>query len=158
MIYRHVFIVRSVIDTIRKEVRQTPYGKETGGPLVGYISTDSALVVTHAAGPGPKAKLDYASVTIDGQHAQDYCSRINRESKGLFDYVGDWHRHPGWSLRASDDDARAMRTIAAWEYCPVKYPISLVYRSFREKYVVYVLNARGQLQYVPTTEIDKVPE
>lgn len=157
MIYRHVFIVRGVTDTIRQEVRQAPFGKETGGPLVGYISTDGALVVTHAAGPGPKAKLNHWSVTIDGRHAQDFCSRINRESRGRYDYVGDWHRHPGWSLHTSDDDVRAMRTIAAWEHCPVKHPISLIYRSFREKYVVYVLNSHGQLQYVPASEIDKVP-
>ncbi len=150
MIYRHVFVVRPVLETIRDEARRARY-RETGGPLVGYISEDRALVVTHASGPGPRAQLRFSSVLIDGVHAQTFCDAVHRESQGRLDYVGDWHRHPGWSLRPSDLDATAMRKIAAFEYCPVRNPISLIYRSLHEAFIVYTLNHEGELAVIPSS-------
>jgi integrative and conjugative element protein (TIGR02256 family) len=156
MIYRHVFIVESVLATIRREVRRARL-TETGGPLVGYVSDDQALVVTHAAGPGPRAKLRPFSVLIDGRHAQQFCDRMSRRTEGRIDYVGDWHRHLGWSLKASSDDLRAMRKVAAFEYCPITNPASLIYRSLPEGYNIYVLNERNLLEAFPLSLLRSVP-
>jgi integrative and conjugative element protein (TIGR02256 family) len=156
MIYRHVFIVQSVLTTIRREVRRARF-TETGGPMVGYVSEDRALVVTHAAGPGPRAKLSTFSVLIDGSHAQQFCERISRRTDGRIDYVGDWHRHLGWSLNASNDDRRAMREMAAFEYCPITNPASLIYRSLPEGYRIYVLNDQQRLQAQPLTLLTSIP-
>lgn len=152
MIYRHIFIVRSVLTTIRKEVRRARF-TETGGPLTGYVSDDQALVITHAAGPGPRAKLTPLSVLIDGKHAQQFCDRINRGTDGRIDYVGDWHRHLGWSLKASIDDLSAMRAMAAFEHCPIANPISLIYRRRPEAYTIYVLNDESILEACPSTSL-----
>jgi integrative and conjugative element protein (TIGR02256 family) len=156
MIYRHVFIVQSVLTTIRKEVRRARF-TETGGPLVGYVSEDQALVVTHASGPGPRAKLGPFSVLVDGRHAQRFCDRMSQRTEGRIDYVGDWHRHLGWSLKASSDDLRAMRKVAAFEYCPIKNPASLIYRSLPEGYNIYVLNERNLLESSPHSLLTSVP-
>lgn len=157
MIYRHVFILSSALDTIRQEVRRTPLLKETGGPLVGYISTDEAVVVTHAAGPGPRGKRGYFSVLIDGRYATQFCNQVEQQSNGRFYYVGDWHCHPGWSLRPSREDVKAMRVMAAYVGCPIKHPISVIYRYYLEEYRAYTLNSSGQLEPTPVSELAEVP-
>lgn len=157
MIYRHIFIVQSVLTMIRKEVRRARF-TETGGPLAGYVSEDRDIVVTHAAGPGPRAKLSPFSVMIDGKHAQQFCDKVNRRTEGRIDYVGDWHRHLGWSLKASTDDLLAMREMAAFEYCPIVNPISLIYRKRPEEYVVYILNEENLLEAYPSTLLKAVPQ
>lgn len=121
---------------------------ETGGPLVGYVSEEGFLVVTDATGPGPRAKQERYSVTIDGKHAQSFCDRINFRSHGRIDYVGDWHRHTGMSLRPSGEDALAVRTMAEFEFSPTKHPISLIYRSWPRAWQVYVWDGTGALSKI----------
>ncbi len=156
LIYRHVFVVASVLHTIRREVRRAPF-TETGGPLVGYISADDALVVTHASGPGPRAEHARHSVLIDGQHAQQFCDHLWHESDGRLDYVGDWHRHPGWSLTPSQHDIVAMCTVAAFEHCPIPHPISLIYRRWPPALRVYVLNNERDLELAPWSLLSEIP-
>lgn len=156
MIYRHVFTVGTVLQAIRREV-QRAWFVETGGPLVGYVSVDDALVVTHAGGPGPRAVRQRHSVLIDGRHAQVFCDTSRRESAGRLDYVGDWHRHPGWSLAPSRYDVEAMQTVARFEHCPIRNPVSLIYRRWPEKYTVFVLDDEGNLVPAPCTLIPAIP-
>jgi integrative and conjugative element protein (TIGR02256 family) len=143
--YDRILILRSVLDSIRAEVKSA--GKvETGGAMVGYEGHDNSLVVTHASGPGPRAKLSRMSVLIDGNHAHAFCSRIFRESNGRLDYVGDWHRHVGWSLASSEQDLEAMLTIAEAKCCSAKYPVSLIYRLRPQGVKAYALH---DLKLVP---------
>ena len=143
-IYRHVFVLDTCLDVIIAESKKVRF-KETGGPLVGYISNDHALVITGATGPGPKAELSRYSVVIDGEFAQKFCDEMYSASSGKLDYVGDWHRHTGWSLEPSKEDVHAMRTMADFEYCPVKHPVSLIYRKRPAAFKTYVLNAEREL-------------
>jgi integrative and conjugative element protein (TIGR02256 family) len=154
--YKHVFIVRSILDVIRAEVRRAGR-RETGGALVGYLSPESTLFVTHASGPGPRAQLQLTSVLIDGQYAHEFCTRIFTSSGGRLDYVGDWHRHLGWSLAASDQDLEAMLTISDSNCCSLPYPLTAIYRSFPERMVTHALNNR-RLRPVAMNWLDKIPE
>ena len=156
MIYRHVFVLASVLLVIRREVGRHRW-TETGGPLAGYVSEDHALVVTHAAGPGRRGQRNLFSVVIDGADAQAFCDAVYRESGGLFDYVGDWHRHVGWSLNHSRRDTAAMRQVAEHEHCPIQNPVSLIYRTFPEKFVVYVLNDEQLLEPVVCSTLLALP-
>ena len=144
MQFERVIVLRECISIIRDESRKAQY-TETGGPLVGYIAPNRILIVTNAAGPGPKAKLERYNVTIDGESAQTFCDRILRESEGRQDYVGDWHKHPGISLRPSNDDTIAMETMANFACSPTKHPISLIYRIFPQAFKVYVWDGSGSL-------------
>jgi integrative and conjugative element protein (TIGR02256 family) len=121
---------------------------ETGGPLVGYVAKDGALVVVDADGPGPKAKLARYSVTIDGEHAQKFCDQASRDSNGRIDYVGDWHKHPGISLRPSEHDIFAMKTMANFKFSPTKHPISLIFRRLPEAWQAYVWVGSGSLKKI----------
>lgn len=111
VIYRHIFVMKSVLVTIRREVKLVP-GRETGGPLVGYLTGDGAIVVTHAGGPGPNAVHARYSMEVDGAHAQRFCDGLRNATDGRLDYVGDWHNHPGFSLKPSTHDVAAIRTMA----------------------------------------------
>ena len=153
--YDCILMVRSVLDSIRAEVKSA--GRvETGGPMVGYESEENRLVVTHVCGPGPRAVLNRTSVVIDGQHAHAFCSQLFRESNGRLDYVGDWHRHPGWSLAASEQDLEAMLTIAHAKCCSTKYPASAIYRLRPEGIATYVLYDR-RLKPVRLKWLDRIP-
>jgi integrative and conjugative element protein (TIGR02256 family) len=113
------------------------------------VSEKKILIVTNATGPGPKARLEPYSVTIDGEHAQKFCDRMHSLSDGRVDYVGDWHRHPGLSLNPSEHDVSAMRTMAGFKFSPTKHPISLIYRKCPEKFKVYVWDGSDALSKIP---------
>jgi integrative and conjugative element protein (TIGR02256 family) len=144
MEFDEVILLPHCLSVIRTESRKAPR-IETGGPLVGYIAEKGALIVTDAAGPGPRAKLERYSVTIDGRHAQKFCDKCHAGSDGRIDYVGDWHKHPGLSLRPSTHDVSAIKTMAEFEHSPTKHPISLIYRSWPRSWQVYVWDGSGSL-------------
>jgi len=144
MEFSSIILLPKCLSVIRSESRKAKCA-ETGGPLVGYIAKDGALVVTDAAGPGPKALLGPFSVTIDGEHAQKFCDRILSESDGRIDYVGDWHKHPGLSLRPSEHDVSAMKTMANFKYSPTRHPISVIYRCWPQGLQAYVWDGSGSL-------------
>ena len=145
MSYRHIFIYKTVLEKIRYEVKLKKH-HETGGPLVGYISEDNALVVVDAGGPGPKAEHSFFSVLIDGANAQNFCNEIYDSSGGDYDYIGDWHRHMCFSLVPSKDDEIAMTKMANFKYCPVKNPITIIYRKFPEGFAIYTLSEAKTLK------------
>lgn len=157
LIYRHVFIVKTVLGVFRSESRRVGWS-ETGGPLVGYLSADEAVVVTGAAGPGPRARLGLTNVQIDGEHATAFCDRIYHESKGSLDYIGDWHRHTLWSLKPSKSDEEAMWRVAVSGSCSLTAPISIIYRRYPESFCVYVLDAENHLSPVAHSLINSIPE
>ena len=136
------------LSVIKLESRKARFF-ETGGPLVGCVK-DGILLIIDATGPGPKALLEPFSVTIDGAYAQRFCDSLNFKSQGQIDYVGDWHKHPGVSLRPSSHDIVAMRTMANFEFSPTKHPVSLIYRRWPQSFVVYVWDGSGSLSKIPS--------
>jgi integrative and conjugative element protein (TIGR02256 family) len=154
--YERVLMVRDILDVIHAEVKHSPR-TETGGALTGYHSPENTLIITNACGPGPRAELKHASVLVDGKHAQTFCSRVFKESGGRFDYVGDWHRHPGWAaLKASKQDLAAMLIIDRAHCCSVPFPVTAIYRKAPEKMVIYALYEQ-RLVKLPLIWIDKIP-
>ena len=146
MKFNRIIILPKCLSVIKAE----SYKKllvETGGPLVGYITGDD-LVVADAAGPGPKARRERFSVTIDGEYAQKFCDRMSRESDGKIDYVGDWHKHTGISLRPSGQDVSAMKTMANFEFSPTKHPISMINRILPKAFQIYVWDGSGSLRKI----------
>ena len=134
--YRAISVFRSVLGVIRKEVRAARRF-ETGGALVGYVQENNIVVITNASGPGPNSELTRDSVLIDGSYTTDFCNVLFERSRGKLDYVGDWHRHTGWSLKSSGRDEEAMRTIQESGCCSITYPLSLIFRLWPEKMVGY---------------------
>lgn len=144
MDFDRVILLPTCMSVIRAESRKAR-GIETGGPLVGYLAENGALIVTGAAGPGPRGRCEQYAVMIDGEYAQKFCDRAHHESCGRIDYVGDWHKHPGFSLSPSTHDVSAIKTMAEFEYSPTRYPISLIYRSWPQSWQVYAWDGTGAL-------------
>jgi integrative and conjugative element protein (TIGR02256 family) len=150
MEFNRVILSAKCLSVIKNESRKAR-GTETGGPLVGYIAEGFLLVVADASGPGPRGRLERYSVTIDGEHAQKFCDQINQESEGLIDYVGDWHKHTGISLRPSNHDVSAMKIMADFELSPTRHPISLIYRKWPQALQIYVWDGSGFLARIQWT-------
>jgi hypothetical protein len=109
------------------------------------VTEGGTLVVIGASGPGPRAILERHSVLIDGVFTQWFCAQARRKSEGRIDYVGDWHKHTGFSLEPSRPDSSAIQTMAEFEFSPTKFPVSLIYRRRCEAFKVYLWNGSGDL-------------
>ena len=147
--FRRIIVRRAVLEVMRSESRAAGK-KETGGALVGYVSNLRDLIVVYASGPGPRAKLEADSVLIDGRYTTSFCNELFTSSAGVLDYVGDWHRHPSWSLRASPSDLAAMQTIDRAGCCATPHPVSVIYRTLPEKLAGYIYFQR-RLRKAPVT-------
>lgn len=156
MVLRSAFVLGSALCTIREEANNY-WCRETGGPLVGYVSDDDAVVVTHAGGPGKKGLRKPFSVTFDGESAQRFCDAMRRRCEGLVDYVGDWHSHIRRSVRYSPSDVSALLTMAAFEHSPTRNPISLIYGRWTREIAVYALNDDGCMELLSQRIIDSIP-
>jgi proteasome lid subunit RPN8/RPN11 len=76
------------------------------------------------------------NVTIDGKHSQQFCDRAHAKSCGKWDYVGDWHSHPGVCVKPSEGDRLAMSLMARTPGL-VSNPVSLIYSAILKYYRVY---------------------
>jgi len=141
-----IVLQHAAIDAMKAEMRRVLL-TETGGPMAGYTE-GGAVIVTEAAGPGPRARLRPCSVTIDGRSAQHFCAAAYQRSQGRFDYVGDWHCHLGFSLAPSDMDVTAMETMAEFEFSPTISPVSLIWSKWSKKRAGYVYDGEASLRQV----------
>jgi integrative and conjugative element protein (TIGR02256 family) len=130
-----VAIPPAVLKKLRRLVKSVWF-TETGGPMVGYLTPDSTLVVTDVAGPGPKSIRKAYSVTIDGEFSQQFCDETYIATGGKSDYIGDWHCHPSLSLQPSMDDESAMRLMANTEGL-TNSPVSLIYSRISHRKKAY---------------------
>jgi integrative and conjugative element protein (TIGR02256 family) len=150
MEFSRVIVSRKSLSVIRAEAIKARK-VETGGVLVGYVDKrNGVLVVTDASGPGSKAILEPFSVVIDGEHAQEFCDRCLRESGDRIDYVGDWHKHPGFCLQPSSADSLAIKAMAEFQHSPTKHPISLIYRRWPSSFKAYIWDGSGSLKILPS--------
>jgi len=85
------------------------YPNETGGMLVGR-SNGNCIFIEHATRPGPKAQRSPYRFKRDGDYSQEVLDSIVAESRGEYDYIGEWHSHPSESGPSAQDIA-AMRWI-----------------------------------------------
>lgn len=131
MIPKRIIIEAKVLAVVGDEMSKVSK-RETGGALVGYFH-DGELVVTDASGPGPCAKLEEYGVVIDGKYAAHFCGEACRRSSGRDDYVGDWHCHPGMSLKPSHSDHDAMTTMSESKESPTRHPVSLIWSKVSGK-------------------------
>lgn len=129
----HVFLHRRVLERFRTECRLAK-GCETGGPLAGYCTTNGHIVVTHGGGPGPYARLRRHAVFLDGMDTWNWLEQVYSLTGGKVWFVGDWHRHVGYSLMPSYKDHLATRTLAEYPDYNMPHALSVIYRTRTWKY------------------------
>ncbi|WP_199191771.1 Mov34/MPN/PAD-1 family protein [Amycolatopsis sp. CA-126428] len=89
---RQVRLADVAARTIVREVGAASDGRETGGILLGDISTDGVADVRHAGDPGPAAVRTPASFLRDRAHAQQLADTAFEADGSI--WIGEWHTHP----------------------------------------------------------------
>ncbi len=122
---------------------------EIGGPMVGHVSSTNVIYIEDVEGPGPRGICLPYNVTIDGQHSQRFCDEAHEKSNGKWDYIGDWHCHPGISMQPSSGDSEAIRLMAETSGLTAS-PVSLIYSRILRLYRIYEWDSRRQcLVFIP---------
>ncbi len=99
---------------------------ETGGILLGRWENGGRAVLTDVIGPGSQAIHEPTSFDPDQVWQEAEVARVWRDRGGQVAYLGDWHSHPGGSLRPSWLDVSTARRIAAAPAARAPRPILLV--------------------------------
>lgn len=117
-----VYIVYSdeALETIAKESIKSP-DSETGGALIGNWQRDPdgyiTINVERATGPGPKAVRNSA---LFSPHVDYYRARIEYyREKYNWDYLGEWHKHPGNFDSLSQTDINTANELIEEEGWPM---------------------------------------
>ena len=98
---------------LAEQLALTADGTETGGALIGYLSSDdgSTLVVEDASGPGTYA--DRTSVRLEMQiYPWEDLERCYVENGWAGRLVGDWHTHDRGDGSPSAEDKRGAANLA----------------------------------------------
>jgi integrative and conjugative element protein (TIGR02256 family) len=99
---------------------------ETGGILLGYRGGADELVVTAMIGPGTGAHHSRYAFSPDQDFQEREVARIYQESSRSWNYLGDWHSHPGGGQRLSRTDRRTIARIALSPEARAPEPLMLV--------------------------------
>ncbi len=97
---------------------------ETGGILIGKKIDKHRLVVPFALGPGLKARKSWIRYSPDVEWQQIYLEKLF-DRYGI-NYVGSYHRHPGYSCLPSGPDFEAACRIVTdpeWNVQEAIFPI-----------------------------------
>lgn len=110
---------------------------ETGGPLVGFCKNAKRVEIVDLTGPGPKSMQGIFGVEIDGEHSQNFCDQVYKKSDGAYDYIGDWHCHPSFSVTPSQPDREAISLMASVDGI-IDTPVSIILSRFSKKMNCYI--------------------
>ena len=94
------------------ELRQSKLPNETGGILLGSFDLHRKIAYISDTVPSPPDSKEWPVLYIRGcVGLKREVERISRISRGMLQYVGEWHSHPdGCSCAPSDDDCK----VFAW--------------------------------------------
>lgn len=127
----NVWLGRQALDTLLTEA-QSLWPLETGGVLLGYTS-DNAVVVQRSTGPGPRAEHSSKGFAPDSTYHAEEMERGFSESNGTTYYLGDWHTHPGGSVRLSRKDQRTLVGIGDYALSFQPHPVMLIAARGRDE-------------------------
>ena len=128
------------------------WNRESGGQLFAEI-VGVDIVITTVTGPRRSDRRSRFSYRPNRRLEQ---IEIDRQFANGLHYVGDWHTHPGTSLRHSTGDLSAMRLIDGSGACSIPHPISLIYSAKRDAIVAYCYE-HDRLSPIGLSAITRIP-
>lgn len=96
-----VRITPAAAHAIAREALRSRDGLETGGILLG-TDTHGNMLISRAAGPGPRAHRTEHSFLRDLTYAQQFAAAAWNEDRSQ--WIGEWHTHPSGDLIPSELD------------------------------------------------------
>jgi integrative and conjugative element protein (TIGR02256 family) len=145
-----VFIHEDALAFMEGESASSPR-TETGGVIAGRGSLEAGEIhVTHASEPGPRARRTRFFFERDNVFCQQFLDDVARRSRGLVDYVGEWHKHHERVPHPSGRDTRTAAEIADNPDYHVNLCLLLIIgeSNRRSSLRAFVVNAFGGLSEV----------
>lgn len=106
---------------------ETKNGFETGGVLAGFVDSKlNVVVVTAASGPGPKAIHTPTTFNRDREFCQAFLNQLVTKTRGVVDFVGEWHKHREPDPYPSSVDRDTYCNLAADPNCHTNLPVVLI--------------------------------
>ncbi|GAB2996477.1 Mov34/MPN/PAD-1 family protein [Amycolatopsis acidiphila] len=105
---RSINLHTAAVTTILRVVDDDNDGCETGGILLGSVTSDHADV-RHVGGPGPAAIRTSDSFMRDRTYAQKLADYVYDLDRSI--WIGEWHTHPSAQPIPSDRDFQTYRTL-----------------------------------------------
>lgn len=109
-----------------QQYRQTGRKHETGGALAGYKADDDTWVICSLMHPSPANKSGRTWLERDLVAAQEFASRVHRQSEGQLTYIGEWHTHPEKLPSPSSADTGMLSDILAGSKPPPPFLFGLI--------------------------------
>jgi integrative and conjugative element protein (TIGR02256 family) len=122
---------------------------ETGGILIGKKIDDSKFVVVFAIGSGPKATRSRTRFAPDISWQQHILEKLFE--RYAVNYLGSYHRHPGFCYEPSFLDRRNAKEITSnpdWNVCEAIFPIIIFHQNGIEVYLYYFSRESDNFQPV----------
>ncbi len=108
---RQVRLADLAARTIAHEIDTASDSRETGGILLGDISTDGVANVRHAGDPGPAAVRTPTFFLRDRAHAQQLADSAFEADGSI--WIGEWHTHPTTEPAPSKTDLETYCNLLA---------------------------------------------
>lgn len=145
-----VLIHRDVLAFVERESAGSPR-TETGGVLAGRGSLEGGEVhVTHASGPGPRARRTRYSFARDTPFCQRFLDDVAIRTGGSVDYVGEWHKHHEPVPRPSWRDLQTAAEVAHNPDYHVRLCLLLIIGESdrRSSLRAFIVNEAGEVEEV----------
>ena len=124
--YDRVYVLEAAVHTMAVEA-ELKSGVETGGVLVGFVDSDlNAVLVTAASGPGPNALHTPNTFNRDRAFCQAFLDRHVAATRGVVDFVGEWHKHREPDPQPSPVDVNTYCRLAQDPACHLALPLVLI--------------------------------
>jgi integrative and conjugative element protein (TIGR02256 family) len=149
--FKHRLIISSAVLEFIEGEAQSAVLTETGGVLVGRGNFASGeMLITGASGPGPLARKTKYSFARDTQYCQRYLDKAAKDSSGLVDYAGEWHKHHEIAPWPSWQDITTIKKIAASQDYHVTIPVLLIIgqSNLRESLRAFAVREIGGLMII----------
>lgn len=104
-----------LLETIQ-DLRAAKLPNETGGVLIGAFDYHRKVVYVVDTVPSPPDSQEWPTLYIRGSKGlQAQVESISQTTKGMLQYVGEWHSHPdGFTCRPSSDDKKVFSWLTTW--------------------------------------------
>lgn len=134
-----VYFRPEVIQTFECHRQTDAQQPESGGILLG-CRRGRHFEIMHATTPFPKDRRWRTGFIREREGHQAVATRLWAASKGIIDYVGEWHTHPELTPRPSTIDYREWSALVSQSLSGV--PLIIVIAGITTLYTAHLMHGR----------------
>lgn len=116
---------------------QKPDQNETGGVIAGRINRQGIVFLERFMRPSKRNLAGKTWLERDLPAAQRFINRTFKATKGLYNYLGEWHTHPEPNPKASGLDIKMMADILRNSILEIDFVIGVILGDTGKLYLWY---------------------